>query len=289
MSGMLSQEPVVAASRPAGLTSAEARQRLAEVGLNAVSEETPSALAMLVEKVWGPVPWLLEIAIAVQLALGAYLEAGVVGGLLLFNATLGFLQQGRAGAALAALRKRLAPTALVLRDGEWGRRPAEELVPGDVIRVPLGALVPADVRVGSGSVLVDQSMLTGESIPVEADAGSPLYAGSLVCRGQAIAEVTATGSRTYFGRAAELVRLAHARSTGQAAILGATRGLALVNGSVAVLIVLAAAAIGWPLADVMAPLSWGVLAAALAAASGFALVLDEIKRPVMSALGVWQA
>jgi H+-transporting ATPase len=110
-----------------------------------------------------------------------------------------------------------------------------------------------------------------------------------VRRGQAIAEVTATGSRTYFGRAAELVRLAHARSTGQAAILGATRGLALVNGSVAVLIVLAAAAIGWPLADVMAPLSWGVLAAALAAASGFALVLDEIKRPVMSALGVWQA
>jgi H+-transporting ATPase len=103
----------------------------------------------------------------------------------------------------------------------------------------------------AGSLLVDQSMLTGESIPVEAEADSPVFAGSLVRRGQAIAEVTATGSRTYFGRAAELVRVAHARSTEQAAIFGATRGLALVNGSVAVLIVLAAAAMGWPYADVV--------------------------------------
>jgi H+-transporting ATPase len=251
MSAVVPQETVVAGSRPVGLTSAEARRRLADVGPNAVAEEAPSALATLFEKFWGPVPWLLEAAITVQLTLGAYVEAGVVAGLLLFNATLGLVQQGRAGAALAALKKRLAPTALVLRDVEWGRRPAEELVPGDVIRVPLGAVVPADARVLSGAILIDQSMLTGESIPVEADAGSLLYAGSLVRRGQAIAQVTATGSRTYFGRAAELVRVAHARSTEQAAILGATRGLAIVNGSVAMLVVLAGAALGWPFAEVV--------------------------------------
>ena len=91
----------------------------------------------------------------------------MIGGLLLFNATLGFMQEGRAGAALAALKKRLAPTALVCRDGEWIRLAASELVPGDAIRLPLGALVPADATIGSGSVMVDQSMLTGESVPVD--------------------------------------------------------------------------------------------------------------------------
>ena len=251
MSGALSQETVAAGRSPIGLTSGEARRRLAEVGPNAVAEEGPSALPTLFEKFWGPVPWLLEAAIVVQLTLGSYVEAGVIGGLLLFNSMLGFIQQGRAGAALTALRKRLAPTALALRDGEWVRRPAEELVPGDAIRLPLGAVVPADARVVSGAVLVDQSMLTGESVPVEAEADSLVYAGSLVRRGQAVAEVTATGSRTYFGRAAELVRVAHARSTEQAAILGATRALALVNGSVALLIVLTAAAMDWPFADVV--------------------------------------
>jgi H+-transporting ATPase len=233
------------------LTSGEARRRLTDVGPNTVVEEAPSSAAALLEKFWGPVPWLLEVAIALQLWFGAYVEAAVIGGLLLFNATLGVVQQGRASAALAALKQRLAPTALVLRDGEWVRRPAQELVPGDAIRLPLGALVAADARVVSGSVMVDQSLLTGESVPVDAEAGSQVYAGSLVRRGQAIAEVTATGSRTLFGRAAELVRVAHARSTEQAAILGATRNLAIVNGSVALLVVLSASAMGWPFADVV--------------------------------------
>jgi H+-transporting ATPase len=244
-------ETAAAAWSPTGFTSSEAQRRLAEVGPNTVAEEAASSFPILFEKFWGPVPWLLEAAIVVQLALGAYVEATVVGGLLVFNAALGFVQQGRAGAALAALRKRLAPTALVLRDGEWVRRPAQEVVPGDAVRLPLGAVVPADVRVVAGSVMVDQSLLTGESIPVEADVGAQIYAGALVRRGQAIAEVTTTGSRTYFGRAADLVRVAHARSTEHAAIVGATRNLAVVNGSVAVLIVLYAAATGWPLADVV--------------------------------------
>ena len=151
---------------------------------------------MYLAKFWGPIPWLLEIAIVLQIGIGKYVEAAVVSGLLLFNATLGSIQEGRAGAALAALKKRLAPTALARRDGEWIRLAASELVPGDVIALPFGALVPADARIVSGAVLVDQSMLTGESVPVEADHDSPVYAGSLVRRGQATAEVTATGART---------------------------------------------------------------------------------------------
>jgi H+-transporting ATPase len=238
-----------AAATPTGLTSAEAARRAGEFGPNTVAEEAPPRWRAFIRKFWGPVPWMLEAASLLQLALGAYMEAGVVGALLLLNATLGFIQEGRAGAALALLKKGLAPTALVRRDGEWRRLAASELVPGDAIRLPLGAVVPADARIVSGSVMVDQSMLTGESVPVDADIGSRVYAGSLVRRGQAIAEVTATGARTYFGRAAELVRVARAPSTEQAAIFATTRNLAVANGTIALLIVGYAYAAGFHAAD----------------------------------------
>src|SRR4030066_1378482 len=131
---------------PMGLTSAEARRRLGEFGPNTVSEQAPPAWRAYLAKFWGPIPWLLEIAIVLQIGNGKYGEAAVVSGLLLFNATLGSIQEGRAGAPLAALKKRLAPTALARRDGEWIRLAASELVPGDVIALPFGALVPADAR-----------------------------------------------------------------------------------------------------------------------------------------------
>jgi H+-transporting ATPase len=234
-----------------GLTGAEARLRIVKHGPNVVAAEAPPRWRTFVAKFWAPIPWMLEAAILLQIGLGEYVEAAVIGGLLVFNAVLGFFQEGRAGAALAALKQRLAPTALVRRDGAWVRLPASELVPGDAVRLPLGAQVPADATLVSGAVLVDQSMLTGESVPVDANPGNPVYAGSLVRRGQAIAEVTATGSRTYFGRTAELVRAAHARSTEQAAIFAATRNLALVNGTVAVLVIGYAYLIALPSADLI--------------------------------------
>jgi H+-transporting ATPase len=235
----------------AGLTSAEARKRLNEHGTNVVSDEERPAWKVFLGKFWAPIPWLLEVAVVLQFILGEYVEAGVITGLLLFNASLGFVQEGRAAAALAALKKRLAPTALVCRDGQWARYPAANLVPGDLIRLTLGALVPADARVAAGSIMADQSMLTGESVPVDIGPGGQVFAGSLVRRGQAVAEVTATGARSYFGRAAELVRIAHAPSTEQLAILGATRSLALVNGTVAVLIIAYAYALALPFPDII--------------------------------------
>ena len=236
---------------PTGLTSAEAHKKQIEFGPNAITEEAPPRWRIFLAKFWAPVPWMLEAAILVQLGFGQYVEAAIVGSLLLFNVVLGFIQEGRAAAALSALKQRLAPTALVLRDGIWGRLPAAELVPGDSIRLPLGGVVPADAVILSGSVLLDQSMLTGESVPVDADTGTAVYAGALVRRGQAVAEVTATGSRTYFGRTAELVRNAHAGSTEQAAIFGATRNLAIINGTVAVLIVAYAYSMALPSGDLI--------------------------------------
>jgi H+-transporting ATPase len=202
-------------------------------------------------KLWSPIPWMLEAAVLLQIGLGEYVEAGVIGALLVFNATLGFLQEARARAAIAALKERLTPTALVYRDGEWTRRPATELVPGDAIRLVLGAVVPADARITSGSVMVDHSMLTGESVPVEAGPEASTFAGALVRRGQAIAEVTATGPRTRFGRAAELVRVARSTSTEQSAILATTRDLAAVNGAVAILLVGLAHFLGSPAPDLV--------------------------------------
>ena len=155
--------PMVA--QPLGMTSTEAQRRLASHGANVVSERAPARWRIFLAKFWFSVAWMLEAAIVLQLWLGQYIEASVIGALLLFNATLGFMQERRAGAALAALKKRLAPTALVRRDGEWVRLPAADLVPGDAIRLALGALVPADVAILSGSAMVDQSMLTGEVRP----------------------------------------------------------------------------------------------------------------------------
>jgi H+-transporting ATPase len=234
-----------------GLTSADARKRLSELGPNIVVEKSRPPWQGFLAKFWAPVPWMLEGTLVLQIVLGAYVEAAVIGALLLFNATLGFVQEGRAGAALAALKKRLAPTALVRRDGEWVRLPASELVPGDAVSLSLGALVPADASIVSGSVMIDQSTLTGESVPVDANTGNPVYAGSIVRRGQAVAEVTATGSRTYFGRTAELVRIAHSGSTEQKAIFGVTRNLMLINGVVAVLIVAYGYVIALPSPDLI--------------------------------------
>ena len=220
-------------SAPLGLSSAEAQRRLAQFGPNSIAEEAISPWKKFLAKFWSPISWMLEAALILQLALGAYIEAIVIGGLLLFNGILGFVQEGRAGAALAALKQRLTASAIVRRDREWVRRPAVELVPGDAIRLSMGALVPADAAILSGTVMVDQSMLTGESIPVDAGPGGRVYAGSLVRLGQATAEVTATGAKTYFGKTAELVRLAHGRSSEQAAIWSVARNLAFVNALIA--------------------------------------------------------
>lgn len=229
-----------AAATPAGLSSEDAQRRLREVGANALDLRAPPAWHAYLAEFWAPVPWLLEAAMMIEFAVGKPIEAGVVGALLLFNATLSFLQVGRANKALAALKQGLAPTALALRDGAWTRIPATEVVPGDAVQLALGALVPADALLASGTVLIDQSMLSGESIAVEVGVGGTVYAGSLIRRGRAVANVTATGAKTRFGHAAELVHNARTPSTEQKAILGVTRGLAMVNGGIAAALLAAA-------------------------------------------------
>jgi len=156
---------------------------------------------------------MLEATIVLQLAIGERLEALMIATLLVVNVALGVFQESRANATLALLKERLALKARVKRDGAWHEGLAARLVPGDIVQLTLGAVVPADLRIIAGSVLLDQSMLTGESIPAEADPGKTAYAGALVRRGEAMGVVVATGARTYFGRAAELVRIADVESS----------------------------------------------------------------------------
>jgi H+-transporting ATPase len=213
-----------------------------------------------IEKLWAPIPWMLEAAIVLELVLGKYVEAGIIAALLFFNAALGFFQEGRAQATLAALKKRLAMTASILRDGVWKNHPASDLVPGDIIKLSLGGVVAADVRLTEGNVLLDQSMLTGESIGTEAGPGFQTYAGALVRRGEAVGSVTATGTRTKFGRTAELIRGAHVVSTQQKAVLRVVRNLAMFNGGLIIILVSYALAHAMPWNEIVPLVLTAVLA-----------------------------
>jgi H+-transporting ATPase len=223
-------------------------------------DTTLHPLSRALAKFWAPVPWMLEAAIVLEIVLGKYVEAGIIAVLLAFNAALGFLQEGRAQATLAALKSRLALNASVKRDNAWTTLPAAQLVVGDVVKLSLGAVVAADVRLTEGSVLLDQSMLTGESVPIEAGAGFNTYAGALVRRGEAVAEVTATGTRTKFGRTAELVRTAHVESSQQKAVLRLVRNLAMVNGVVIMMLVAYAYVLKLPGSEIIPLVLTAVLA-----------------------------
>jgi H+-transporting ATPase len=236
---------------PRGLANAEARRRLAAFGPNATPDADIHPLRLVLGKFIAPVPCLLEAAIALQLALGEYVEASIIAVLLVFNAALGLLHEGRAQATVKALKSRLALSASVRRDGTWTIIPAADLVPGDIVKLSLGSVVAADVRLVAGAVLIDQSMLTGESLPIEAGPGRETWAGALVRRGEAVAEVIATGTRTRFGRTAELVRTAHVVSSEQKAVFRIVRNLAGFNGAVTLALTAYAYRIGMPVAELL--------------------------------------
>jgi H+-transporting ATPase len=248
-------------TEPAGLSSDDAKRRLQKDGPNAIAQTTIAPWRGALGKFWAPVPWMLELAIVLQIALGAYVEGAVIAALLIFNAALGFFQEGRAQATLDALKSQLALIASVRRDSVWKEVPAADLVTGDIVKLSLGAIVGADVRLISGSVLLDQAMLTGESLPVEAGPDLSTFAGALVRRGEATGEVIATGARTKFGKTADLVRTAHAVSSQQKAVMGVVRNLAIFNVVVVVAQVVYAALLKLPVVEIIPLALTSILAA----------------------------
>jgi H+-transporting ATPase len=225
-----------AAQNCRGLTTSEAQTRLKQYGPNAVAEDKPHPLQQLIKRFWAPIPWLLEATIMIQLFLGEDMEAGVIAGLLILNAALSLLQETRAQKALALLRQQLRVQARVRRDGAWATLPAEVLVPGDIIHLRQGGIVPADLKVEEGSLLVDQSALTGESAAVAVEPEKTVYAGAMVRGGEATGEVTATGARTFFGKTAELVRTAGSVNRQEHEIVGVVKNLFVVNVAMVVFV-----------------------------------------------------
>jgi len=207
-------------SSPDGLRQAEAKKRLTENGPNEIEEKKTNPLLKFLSYFWGPIPWMIEVAVILSGVVRHWADFFIILVLLLTNAVVGFWEERQAGNAIAALKAKLATQTQVKRDGKWVTLPARELVSGDVIRLRLGNIVPADARLLDGdSMSIDESTLTGESLPATRNAGDAVFSGSIVRRGESNALVYATGTKTYFGKTAQLVQEAHTDSHFQKAVL----------------------------------------------------------------------
>ena len=205
---------------PDGLSQAEAQHRLAQYGANEIEEKEANAFLKFLTYFWGPIPWMIEGALVLSAIDQHWADFSIIAILLLANAIVGFWEEHQAGNAIAALKAKLANKALAKRDGKWVSVAARELVPGDIIYLRLGDVVPADARLLDGSPIeVDQSSLTGESLPVTHNSGETVFSGSIVRTGEINALVYATGSHTYFGKTAMLVQEAENNSHFQRAVL----------------------------------------------------------------------
>ena len=212
-----------------GLTAAEALQRLQHYGPNEIAERHRNPALEFLGYFWAPIPWMIEVALALSLAARHWTDAVIIGVLLAMNGLVAFFEEHQAANAIAALKQRLASEARVLRDGAWMTMAVRELVPGDVVRVRLGDVVPADLRVLDDVTLeMDQSAVTGESLAVSRGQGESLYSGSVVVRGEADALVCATGASSYMGKTSALVESAGTVSHFQRAVLRIANYLILI-------------------------------------------------------------
>lgn len=207
-------------SSPNGLTQTEAAKRLAQYGFNEIEEKKTNLFLKFLSYFWGPIPWMIEAAVILSAVARHWPDFGIILLLLLANAVVGFWEEHQAGNAIAALKAKLASKAQVKRDGKWVTPEARELVPGDVIHLRLGDIVPADARLLEGdAVEVDQSALTGESLPITRQSGEAVFSGSIIRQGEIDALVYATGANTYFGKTAQLMQGAESISHFQRAVL----------------------------------------------------------------------
>ncbi|MFE2308794.1 plasma-membrane proton-efflux P-type ATPase [Streptomyces sp. NPDC059411] len=240
------------ASWPDGLTTAEAHRLLREHGANEIAEEHKNPLREFLRYFWAPIPWMIETALILSIVVRHWVDVIIIGVLLLVNGVVAFLEEHEAANAIAALKQRLATEARVLRDGVWRTEAVRELVPGDIVRVRLGDVVPADVRaLGSGTLDVDQAALTGESLPVERGRGETLYSGSVIVRGETDAVVEGTGANSFFGRTTALVGEAGTVSHLQQAVLKIGNYLILLAVALVTLTIVVSVARGNPVLSVL--------------------------------------
>lgn len=208
------------ATAPEGLTQEEAERRLGTYGYNELAEKRTNPFFKFLTYFWGPIPWMIEVAAFLSALVGDWTDFIIIVVLLVANATVGFWEEHQAGNEIAALKATLALHARVRRDARWRTVPSRELVPGDLIRIRMGDIMPADATVLSPDALeLDQSALTGESLPVPRTRGEVVYSGSIIRQGESDALVSATGPEAYLGKTAKLVGEAQTISHFQRAVL----------------------------------------------------------------------
>ncbi|MGB8311419.1 MAG: plasma-membrane proton-efflux P-type ATPase [Halobacteriota archaeon] len=224
-----------------GLSSSEADQRLQQYGPNEIAEKKRNPILKFFTYFWGPIPWMIEIAAILSIIIQHYEDFWIIIALLLLNAIVGFWEEHQAENAIELLKEKLALKARVLRDGRWSDIAAEGLVPGDIVRMRLGEIVPADVKlIEGGYLLADESALTGESLPVEKHVSDVGYSGAIIRQGEMNGLVVATGMNTYFGRTATLVEEAKTRSHFQKAVIKIGDYLIVLAVTLAAVIILVA-------------------------------------------------
>jgi len=245
-----------------GLTGSEVDSRRKENGYNEVAEKKGHPVLKFLKKFWGISAWMLELILILSIVLRKYSDVVVVGGLLVINAVLSFMQEQRAAGVVEALRRRLQVSARVRRDSNWQVVPARELVPGDIVRVRPGDIIPADVKLLTGTLSVDQSALTGESRDVDITVGGVLSSGSVVRRGEGNGVVMLTGAKTYFGRTTQLVQEARPKLHIEAVVAKVVRWLFVIVGALIAVVVVLSLVRGAPLVE-MIPLMLVLLMSAV--------------------------
>ena len=234
-----------------GLTDADIQAKRMQYGYNEIPEKKVGPVKGILKRLWGPIPWLLEAAMLFELFMGKSVQAAVVFLLLVFSAVIGEIQEKRAKKAIGYLHQQLQISVRALRNGKWQTIPSSELVPGDIMHARLGDIVPADIEIILGNVSVNESALTGESIDVTKEAHETIFSGSTISHGEVIASVSAIGTKSSYGKTAELVQRAEAPGRLQVLLFNIVRYLAYLDVILAVILVVTAFIHGTPWQDLL--------------------------------------
>ncbi|MEM0043384.1 MAG: HAD-IC family P-type ATPase [Sulfolobales archaeon] len=234
-----------------GLTSEEVLARLKTYGPNKVPERKENIAVIFLKKFTGLTPYAIEIAALISLILGKYVDFAIMVSLLLVNSVIGVFHEYRASKAVEMLKSKLKVVVKALRDGKWIDVIAEDIVPDDIVKISMGDIVPADGVIVEGSVVVDESALTGESIPVEKNVNDAVYAGTTVVRGEAVIKIIATGVRTRFGRTVELIQIAKPRLLIEEITNSITKWLLFIDSFFIILVVVKLILVGLSILDIL--------------------------------------
>jgi H+-transporting ATPase len=242
---------LLATDLKAGLKKTEVERRHQRFGFNEVPEKKTHPFRIFLKKFWGLTAWMLELIIVLSWILHKYADVYIVGGLLIMNSIISFLEERKAARAVEELKTKLQIQARTLRDGVWALVPARELVPGDILRIRSGDFILADLKILNGALSVDQSAITGESLPLEKKTGDLLYSGSVLKQGEATGVIIQTGVTTNYGKTTQLVQIARPKLHMEEVVTKLVKWLLMIIGGLLSLTLGISIIRGFPLLEIL--------------------------------------